>query len=239
MYFPGLNNLSDNHNFPAEIFVFGDRSVRLCIPDAGIIKHIYEQEKTRAGDAAVPYWARIWPAAVALCQYILKNKDLIAGKNVLELAGGLGLPSLFAAGYARTVISSDVAPDAIVFQEQSVTLNRINNMTCKVIDWNSLPLLDEIDIVLLSDVNYDSTQFSQLSAAIAKILHRGIPVLIATPHRLQGRLFMDAFFPFCEQHDMEDVQLSGKKELLTIMLLRKPGPRYLLLPGEKGNSGRK
>ena len=44
-----------------------------------------------------PYWARPWPAALALAQLVLQQPDLVKGKRVCDFGCGLGLAGIAAA----------------------------------------------------------------------------------------------------------------------------------------------
>ncbi|MEO8605481.1 MAG: hypothetical protein ABI629_23125, partial [bacterium] len=44
-----------------------------------------------------PYWMHLWPGALALARLLATIPDLGAGRRVLELGCGLGLPAVLAA----------------------------------------------------------------------------------------------------------------------------------------------
>ena len=44
-----------------------------------------------------PYWARPWPAALALAQLVLQQPHLVKGKRVCDFGCGLGLAGIAAA----------------------------------------------------------------------------------------------------------------------------------------------
>ena len=84
-----------------------------------------------------------------------RHPDIINGKKVLELAAGLGLPSIVAAHYAEHVCCSDYIEDAVDAARQNVLHNRLHNVDCRVYNWNDLPDDLSADILLMSDVNYE------------------------------------------------------------------------------------
>lgn len=47
--------------------------------------------------AADPYWAALWPSAVALASALLAQPQLVAGRRVCDVGAGLGLGGLGAA----------------------------------------------------------------------------------------------------------------------------------------------
>ena len=50
-----------------------------------------------AEDERLPYWAELWPSAVALARYAIQHLDL-TGRRVLELGCGLGLVGVAGGG---------------------------------------------------------------------------------------------------------------------------------------------
>ncbi len=66
--------------------------IEIFVPDPDFIRTAWKESALD-----FPYWSRIWPAAYSLSSFLLERPELIKGKNVLELAAGLGLPSLVAA----------------------------------------------------------------------------------------------------------------------------------------------
>ena len=68
-------------------------------------------EAAFAVEEFLPYWAELWPSGVALAEHV-GERDL-AGRRVLELGAGLGLPSLAAALRGADVLATDWADDAV------------------------------------------------------------------------------------------------------------------------------
>ena len=64
-----------------------------------------------AAGAATPYWIDVWPCALRLAAWL--DGQELAGRRVLELGCGLGLPSLVAALRGAEVLATDVEPDAL------------------------------------------------------------------------------------------------------------------------------
>src|SRR5215218_11367546 len=65
-----------------------------------------------AVDEFVPYWAELWPSAVALARVVARRP--LTGRRVLELGCGLGLPAIAAALGGGRVLATDWSPDAVV-----------------------------------------------------------------------------------------------------------------------------
>src|SRR6185312_16418389 len=84
-------------------YTFGDRPIQLTVPDFAGIQERYTSLNKENNATVFPFWSKVWPAAEGLCKYLARHPNYIKDKSVLELAAGLGLPSVFASLYARQV----------------------------------------------------------------------------------------------------------------------------------------
>lgn len=170
----------------------GQHRTELYVPEPGAIKSAYDLQLSRTGSAAFPYWAKIWPSSIALAQFLEKRPSLYRGKAVVELAAGLGLPSLFAASLAKTVSCSDYEPAAVAMIERSIQHNRFTHVETTVMDWNTIrePLAG--DILLLSDINYDPNEFPALQYVLTDFLGSNRPIILSTPQRLVAKTFIQS-----------------------------------------------
>lgn len=172
-------------------------SILIEIPDEEAIRLNYQQAIAEGKKNEFPYWARIWPSAWAMAEYLDEHPDLFKQKKVIEFAAGLGLPSLLAAKGARTVIASDYLEEAINCIQNSITANRFTNMKAAIYNWrDGLPDW-EADLVLLSDTNYDTEDQAAVERLIRHYLNQGSTVLLTTPHRLAARELLQSLHEFC------------------------------------------
>ena len=178
-------------------FSIGSLAVELFVPDIESVKTWYAKEKSRDPDAPFPFWAKVWPSAIAMAEYLERNSDLIKGKKVLELAAGLGLPSLVASKFAEQVCCSDYLADAVAVVRQSVSHNQIQNIDCAVYNWSNLPYELSADILLLSDVNYEPEAFDQLIKVCEKFLRQGTRIILTTPGRIMAKDFVSRLDAWC------------------------------------------
>jgi predicted nicotinamide N-methyase len=155
-----------------------------------------------------PYWAKVWPAAIGLCYFLENNLGYVQNKKVLELAAGLGLPSIYAASFAQQVIASDIEPNAIPFIRESALHNKLLNLDVAIIDWNQAKNIEMPDVVLLSDVNYNPSSFIALLATIHRFLNVGCTIILSTPQRLMAKEFVTKLLPFCIQQEEIIVESS-------------------------------
>lgn len=148
--------------------------------------------------ATFPFWAKLWPAAFVLTEFIQDHPYLVRNKKVLELAAGLGLPSLYASHLAASVLCSDYNNDAVAFIKDNIALNAIKNMTSAKIDWTQLT--DELDweVLLMSDVNYNPDDFEVLLEQMHRFLFMGKTIILSTPQRLAGKAFIEVLLPYCK-----------------------------------------
>ena len=115
---------------------------------------------------------------------------------MLELAAGLGLPSLVAASWAKQVIVSDYLPEPLALVNISAVENSISNIETRIINWHHLPNNLYSDVVLLSDVNYDPASFEALDQLISFFLEQGSLIILSTPQRIMAKPFIEKWMPF-------------------------------------------
>ncbi|HSC54137.1 MAG TPA: hypothetical protein VLC98_10965 [Phnomibacter sp.] len=157
-----------------------------------------------------PYWAKLWPSAIALAKFISNNPQHVACKKVWEIAAGLGLPSLVAAPLAASVHCSDMSADAVDYAASSAALAGLHNMRCYTLNWNDISATETADTLLLSDVNYEPEVFETLLNLVQHFLKTGTTVLLASPQRLMAKAFIEQLLPFCkEQHSVEITDNTG------------------------------
>jgi len=140
-----------------------------------------------------PYWARLWPASIGLASFLLQHPRWVKVPLVLELAAGIGLPSIVAARFAQQVICSDIEPNAIPVMQANKQLHQCTNVTCTVADWLHLPSHWHPQTILLSDVNYEPAAFAGLLLVLQQQLAAGACIMLATPQRLMAKPFI-AFY---------------------------------------------
>ncbi len=184
-------------DYVIEQYTFGKKELQLAAPSQTIIQNEYILKKQQDANTLFPFWAKVWPSAIALCNFLATETELIKNKKVIELAAGLGLPSIFASEYAQSVYCSDYSPDCMPFIKKSMELNGIANLSWGMVDWNHMPEDITVDVILMSDVNYDSTQFEVLYKEFLSFLQKNITIIMSTPQRLIGKPFIEKILPFC------------------------------------------
>src|SRR3954465_4259995 len=107
-------------------------------------------------DEFLPYWAELWPSALALARTV--GARALHGARTLELGCGLGLPSLAAALAGGRVLATDWSPESVRMTARNAARNdlRVETLRCS---WTAPePLLERgpWDLVLASDVLYEA-----------------------------------------------------------------------------------
>ena len=195
-------------------FTFGPATVSIRVPQV-------QPHGPGEQDKPQPYWARVWPAAIALCRHLAARPDLLAGKSVLELGAGLGLPGLLAAQWAREVTISDFMPEAVSALAAAAALNGLENVQCRLLDWRALPPDLSPDVLLLSDVNYEPAAFDTLFGMTTNFLENGATIILSTPQRLMAKPFIERLLPYCLSNTEEAIVQDGQQVLVNVLLLRR------------------
>jgi predicted nicotinamide N-methyase len=194
-------------------------SIDLFVPDAQEVQDTYFQQKQVQTQVPFPHWTKLWPAGLAMADFIYQHPELVQDKNVLELAAGLGLPGFVAARYAKTVCCSDYLQEAVDTMTRTAQHLQLSNVTCQVLDWNYLPDDLATDILLLSDINYDPEQFDQLYQVLQRFLHQDTTILLTTPQRLMAKPFIEKLLHYCKQQYEMTVFYQQQRTPVSLLLL--------------------
>ncbi len=200
-----------------QTFHFAGTDVYAFVPSA---EWLQEQNK-KIQLTAPPYWAQVWPAAIALCEVIAEDTSLVKNQTVLELAAGLGLPSLLAAQFATQVTASDIAVNAVEIMKLSAQYNKLQNMKCCEMSWSEPGISPQPDVLLVSDINYEPQSFNELYKTITGFINKGTTVLLSTPQRLVAKTFMEQLQPWCKNTIEKEVQHNDETVFITVWFLRK------------------
>lgn len=163
-------------------------------------------------DERMPYWADLWPSALALSQYLLRNPTLLSGKTTLEIGCGLGLCGMIAASVGARVTLSDYMPEPLEVVRYLWLLNRSEEPDLLQMDWRYPPANLQFDVLLASDVSYEARAHEPLISAIRKLLKPGGRLLLSEPRRSTANAFFKLLAQegfICERKE-ELVRLSGQ-----------------------------
>lgn len=123
-----------------------------------------------------------WEAALALSDYILQHKDVVKGKNVVELGAGAGLlgillklPALEL--HTGQVLLTDGSETCVQLMRENIALNfetkdeMAEVPQSETLRWDAVAEFPwdkfaETDLLLAADVIYDDSQFDALLGAL-------------------------------------------------------------------------
>jgi predicted nicotinamide N-methyase len=193
----------------------------IYVPVYDAVKAIYTDLLAMDPASPFPYWAKVWPSAIALVKVLQKHPSLIRDKTVLELGAGIGLPSLLMASEAKTIQVSDYDSEAVELFRKNIAHLQLHNVQALQMDWNDLPENIDPEVIILSDVNYDPTQFETLTKLIQKFIHQGCTIILSTPQRIIANPFVLALSEFIIADYLEMVDENGVTKEISILVLSK------------------
>lgn len=139
----------------------------------------------------LPYWAELWPSAVALARAVA-DRD-VRGLHVVELGCGLAVPAIVAALGGARALATDWSPDALAYAARNARANGVELETLRVpwSDAGELVARGPFDLVLAADVVYERRNVPQLLELLPRLAGEA---LVADP----GRPALPAFLEGAE-----------------------------------------
>ena len=151
--------------------------------EALLDEEAFEQEEF------LPYWAELWPSALALARAVAARP--LRGRRVLELGCGLALPSIVAALAGARVLATDWSPDSVAFAEANARRNgvEIETVVCEWARPEAIVSGAPWDLVLASDVLYERRNVDVLLDLLPRLVDERGEVLVAEPGRPPATAF--------------------------------------------------
>jgi predicted nicotinamide N-methyase len=173
-----------------EVVPVAGRDLRLLRPrdaEALLDEEAFEHEEY------LPYWAELWPSALALARTV--GVRALRGAATLELGCGLALPAIAAALAGGRVLASDWSPDAVAHAARNAALNEapVETLVCSWTAPEPLVARGPWALVLASDVLYEARNGEALLPLLPRLLSPRGEVWLADPGRASaGRFLADA-----------------------------------------------
>jgi predicted nicotinamide N-methyase len=137
----------------------------------------------------IPYGFLLWEAAVGLARFLAAHPTWVAGKRVLELGAGLGLPGMVARTLGAQVGQTDHLPGTLALAQVNAHQNGITGLTWFVADWQTWTHAERYDILLGADILYERAMHFYLEAIFQRNLAPGGKLLLSDPSRPQALEF--------------------------------------------------
>jgi predicted nicotinamide N-methyase len=193
----------------------------IYIPEYEQVKHIYASLLKLDPTTPFPFWAKIWPSSIALIEVLKAHPHLIQDKCVLEIAAGIGLPSLMMADIAKSIQISDYDKEAVSLLQKNIEHLQLQNVEAMQLDWNAIPDNMQPEVILLSDINYDPMQFDTLISLINKFMDQRCSVILSTPQRIMASPFVQKLETYIKERYDKLVDENGIHKEISILVLSK------------------
>ncbi|GAB1410936.1 methyltransferase domain-containing protein [Desulfovibrionales bacterium] len=136
----------------------------------------------------IPYWVELWPATLALCSWIERQKHVLPAARCLDLGCGLGLSALVAARFGATVLGMDLEPDALRFARRNAQRNGLSHVLWACMDWNHPALASQAFAYIWGgDIFYEQQFFEPLETLLLRCLALDGRVWFGDPERSVSR----------------------------------------------------
>jgi len=136
----------------------------------------------------IPYWVELWPATLALCDWLARNAQSLAGSRCLDLGCGLGLSALVASDLGAEVVGMDCEEDALRYASGNARLNGVPQPLWVRMDWNHPGFsAGTFDCIWGGDVFYEQRFFEPLEALLLRCLAPEGRVWFGDPERTVSR----------------------------------------------------
>ena len=139
----------------------------------------------------LPYWAELWPSALALARVIARRP--LTGRRTIELGCGLGLPAIAAAAAGGRVLATDWSPESVAITARNAEHNGVA-LDARLFRWDAAPepLGPRWPLVLASDVLYEERNVAPLLALLPRLVAPAGEVWLADPGRAPAAGFLAA-----------------------------------------------
>lgn len=177
-------------------------------------------------DERIPYWAELWPSAIAMADFILESKDIDSQTSVLEIGCGLGLSGVVAGSKGAEVTLSDYLPDALRMAELTWLENIARPAKLMQLDWREIDPALTYDWILAADVAYEERNFAPLISAFKILLKPGTRLLLTEPGRAIAQTFLSSLEKqgFSVLRSSRKVKWKGVESTIGLYLLSQTSP---------------
>jgi 2-polyprenyl-3-methyl-5-hydroxy-6-metoxy-1,4-benzoquinol methylase len=169
-----------------------------------------EQQDPFAEDLC-PYFGILWPAAEALSHYLADKEGELRGKTILELGCGVGFPSLVATHLGARVLATDFHPEA---EDYFLRNCRHSSLNCSYqrLNWREESQeLGSFDIVMGSDVLYESKHPREVARGLARFLKPRGEIILSDPGRSYLQQFVTAMKEEGFREELQIVKVPDKE----------------------------
>lgn len=143
-------------------------------------------------DERIPYWADLWPSAIALSKYLVRGQLIRPGMRVTEIGCGLGLPGIVAGMLGAEVTFTDYLDGALQLVRHNWRQNVDRPARFEIMDWRDPNPAFSAELLLASDVAYETRAFEPLPHAFRTLCEPGGAILLSEPSREIAKPFLNS-----------------------------------------------
>lgn len=181
-----------------------------------------DKSSSAVTDEQIPYWAELWPSALALAEFLAENIVLIKGRNVLELGCGLGLPAIVAGMLEAKVTLTDYLQAPLDFAKKNWELNIQSPAQFEIVDWRNIAEIPNYQIILASDIAYEQRSYESIINTLDMFCNSGATVILSEPNRKLAIPFIQSLLiRFNAKINTKQVMLKGIQTTVNVYLLNK------------------
>lgn len=132
----------------------------------------------------IPYWVELWPASLALAEFLVDSAGIIKGRRCCDIGCGLGLTALVAASVGAVVAGVDLQPEALQYCRLNAGANAVSPAALVCMDIGSPALArGAFQLAWGGDVIYEKAIFRPFLEFLDLILAKDGVCWIAEPGR--------------------------------------------------------
>lgn len=140
----------------------------------------------KRGELALPFWAFPWAGGVGLGHHLQLHPELVAGREVTDVASGSGLVGIVAAKLgASSVLCLDIDPMAAEAAALNAAANGVE-LSAETADVTTLA--PRGGLILAGDICYEGPMAGAMLAWLRSCAEAGAEVMLGDP----GRHYLDA-----------------------------------------------
>lgn len=156
-----------------------------------VLTHADESRFFRELLPRLPYGVALWPASIALAHELAARSGQLAGRSLLELGSGTGLPGIVAASLGARVTQTDRHELAMAVCRRNGERNEIGGIEHALVDWTEWKESGRHDWIIGSDILYGDAMHPHLTRIFRSCLLPGGRVLLADPLRAPSLKFLE------------------------------------------------
>lgn len=140
----------------------------------------------------LPYGVALWPSGIALAYEIGSRGESLAGKTILELGAGTGLPGIVAASFGAIVTQTDLQETAMNVCRTNGLENGAVGIEYRLVDWTDWQDDFRYDYIIGSDILYGDSLHEPLRHIFGTNLAPGGRLLLSDPLRKPSLAMFDS-----------------------------------------------